>query len=158
MNETDYIESNDASEELPEPDGEWLPGVKADWNDFWNSPIAAYMDPIHIPALKRLFYYRSSWLETKNEIQEANSSLIAGSNGNRVLNPLIRSLRDLETQIQTMETQYGLTLKSATQLGIELGTETLTWQQVANAAIAASPEPVTLSLPAKVIEEPIAIG
>jgi phage terminase small subunit len=140
-------------DETPEADPQWLAEIRYDWEAFWVSAVARHMDPIHVPALKRLFTYRSQWLELKHEVEKADTNLVKGSTGNMVLNPLIRAMRDTETQINVLETQFGMTLKSATQLGIELGTAALTWQQVAKGGeLPTGGAPPPLELPVTVVE------
>ena len=111
-----------------QPLTDWHPAIIEEWNVLWHeSAITKHIMDIHVPALRRLFTYRSNWLYVQEELK-ATETIVRGSRGNMVLNPLYRELRDLEGVIIKLEKEFGLTLRAAAQAGIELGQAELTWQ------------------------------
>ncbi len=93
--------------------------VLAEWHAFWQSEYARIInwDRDH-RALSRLF--RMYALEAELEAVSTPVMLL-GSSGQSVLNPALRQLAALRTEILALEKQFGMTTQSATGLGLSLG-------------------------------------
>lgn len=101
----------------PPPD--LVPAVLKEWNDFWDSEYSRVVnwDRDH-RALWRLFELYS----LRIKLQEASTDVfLEGSQGQTILNPAIRHLTTLGTEISGLEQQFGLTPRSAAGLGLTLG-------------------------------------
>lgn len=98
------------------PDG--LPERWAtEWIEFWRSEISRTVLPESMPALRRLFGYRAEL----DRLNDANPDpLVPGSQGQMVLNPILRRTGQLEAQIVALEDRFGLTPKARIMLGASL--------------------------------------
>lgn len=93
--------------EPPEPDGRWLKVTKEAWADFWASDVAQAVRPKDLPTLHRLFELRNLYQRTYRIVNK--EPLIAGSQGQPVLNPAARLMKDTMGEIRQLEREFGLT-------------------------------------------------
>lgn len=100
------------------PDGLTGP-VLADWHAFWRTDFARVINwDRDQRAISRLF--RLYALEQR--LEEATQEVYAiGAQGQRVLNPALRQLATVQTEILALEKQFGMTTQSAAGLGLSLG-------------------------------------
>lgn len=110
-----------------EPSPRWLAPTREAWVDYLASPIVSVVDPIDVPALRRLFdaydlYGRLWWRWMHLLDEEGDGALLGeGSGGQAVVHPLLASLRTVEQTMKELETRFGITPQSRARLGIDLG-------------------------------------
>jgi len=101
------------------PPADLLPAILREWHAFWETEFARVInwDRDH-RALWRLFELYS----LRQRLQTASSDVfLEGSQGQTILNPALRHLSTVGTEISSLEQQFGLTPKSAASLGLSLG-------------------------------------
>lgn len=116
------------SPEIPPPPAGTLAATKAWWNEFWKSRHATAMTPVHMPVLERLVWCYDELRRTQKVVSKAR--MVQGSQGQPVANPLIGYTMTLQKEIRSLEAELGIGLKSASNLGITMGQEALTAQQL----------------------------
>lgn len=114
--------------EVPLPPAGTLAPTKKWWDEFWRSRHAAAMTPVHMPVLERLAECYDELRRTKKIVDKAR--IVQGSTGQPVANPLISYKMALQKEIRSLEAELGIGLKSASNLGITMGQEALTAQQL----------------------------
>lgn len=114
--------------EFPAPPAGTLAATKAWWEEFWKSKQAASMSPVHMPVLERLAWCYDELRRTSKVVSKAR--VVKGSQGQPVANPLIGYLSGLQKEIRSLESELGIGLKSASNLGITMGQEALTAHQL----------------------------
>lgn len=97
-------------------DDRWPAGVQAEWVELWQSPIVSQFRDTDVPALRRLFDYRSA-LERAQAAFDAEPTSV-GSTGQPVLSPWAAEIHRIEAQIQKLEDRFGLTPLSRLRLGV----------------------------------------
>jgi len=110
----------------PSPPAGTLAATKLWWDEFWKSPHAASMTPVHMPVLERLVWCYDELRRTTKVVAKAR--MVQGSQGQPVANPLIGYTMALQKEIRSLEAELGIGLKSASNLGIVQGQEALTAQ------------------------------
>jgi P27 family predicted phage terminase small subunit len=100
------------------PPVELKPAAAQVWRNFWNSSVSSALD-IDSDGFSviRWITYVSEWFELTDAISGAEL-LVAGSNGQKVLNPLARRRQAVETALSAIEKQLGLTPTARAQLGL----------------------------------------
>jgi P27 family predicted phage terminase small subunit len=96
-----------------------LKATRDRWDAFWDSSVAAVVD--HDADLPRLH----RWIRATDEYDRVakvcrQARIVRGSMGQPVLNPLFAYLAQLEQQIRSAETEFGMTPMSRIRLGIAL--------------------------------------
>jgi hypothetical protein len=119
------------SPNIPDHDPRWdkrtIEEWKAVWSDVeWAANIRA---GLHVPALWRLFTYKNRWYSLNDEMYD-QPMLVLGSRGNDVKNPLLAELRELEDTVLRIEKEFGMTLRSASLINLDLGQGELNWAQL----------------------------
>lgn len=115
------------------PDG--LPTeLVAEWEDFWEQPVARAVAESDLPALRRLFAYRARLLQALSHVPP--SGLDIGGDGQDVVHPGLRVVTALEKLIAPLEDRFGLTMKARQVMGIRMG-------QLAEIARKAAADPPT---------------
>jgi Phage terminase, small subunit len=94
----------------------WRDEVRESWAELWSSPLAGQFRPTDVPALKRLFAYRSQLAEAQDRYAEEPTAL--GSMGQPVLSPWAAEVHRLEATVQKLEDRFGLTPMSRLRLGV----------------------------------------
>lgn len=121
-----------AAPATPEPPADLHADVLLQWQDFWDSQAAQVLADIDLPALHRLFRYRSEWHSVADRLRViGGGDVVEGSAGQLRMHPLSERLIKLETTITALEDKLGLTPMARARLGISLALNQLTWQQVA---------------------------
>ncbi len=99
---------------------EMLPGTRAAWTDFWRSPVAgAVVVSSDLPALTRLFHLADE-LE-RCRVEFPNHRLVAGSQGQPVMNPLGAFMLALAKEVRALEDRFGASVVSRLRVSIDLG-------------------------------------
>ena len=116
---------------VPEPDLSWPRNIIEEWLTLWTDVEWAQhiRAELHIPTLRRLFTYKAHW-HTTNETLKTQPALVRGSRGNEVKNPLFSELRELEKTILSMEKEFGMTLRAASLISLNLGDAELNWAEL----------------------------
>jgi hypothetical protein len=94
----------------------WRDDVREAWGELWSSPLAGHFRPIDVPALRRLFGYRSRLLDAIKRFEADPES--SGSMGQAVLSPWAAEVHRLEATVQKLEDRFGLTPMSRLRLGV----------------------------------------
>lgn len=94
----------------------WRDEVQAQWAELWSSPMAGVLKPTDLPALRRLFGYRSKLLEAVERFEAAPE--VTGSMGQVVISPWAAEIHRLEASIQKLEDKCGLSPMARLRLGI----------------------------------------
>jgi hypothetical protein len=94
------------------------------WAAYWDSPLAGAVAETDIPALKRLFEMRD--LRTRFDILCKKQLFLDGSQGQPVLNPLLRQIAQLDSSILQLEDRFGLTPKARGVVGAQVGPQQTT--------------------------------
>lgn len=107
--------------------------VTEQWLAFWQSEASHVLADSDLPAVERLFRYRSEWWETEEDWRRMDDALriTTGSQGQLKIHPLAERILKLEATITALEDKLGLTPRARAQLGIAIGQYKLTWQEVA---------------------------
>jgi len=115
----------------PEHDPRWDDRTIDEWYDIWEDTEWAknIRAGLHIPALRRLYTYKNRWYDLNDQMYTA-PTLVPGSRGNEVKNPLFNEIRELEDTILRMEKEFGMTLRSASLIDLDLGQGQLNWAQL----------------------------
>ncbi len=106
----------------PEPPAGLSVASRAAWGRLWASPLARAFAESDLPALERLFLLRN---ERDRSFRAAGRSrLVAGSQGQPVLSPLLGYVASLDAEIRQLEDRFGLSPRARLQLGVTLGEAT----------------------------------
>jgi hypothetical protein len=100
------------------------------WEEFWHSPLARMIVPTDVPALERLFELRD--MRTRAHRACARHTMVEGSQGQPVLNPLHRQITSLDSEIRQLEDRFALNLKSRQTTGLQLTKAALTLDDINN--------------------------
>ena len=117
--------------EVPEPDHRWGDLITEEWfylwtDRKWREHVRA---ELHIPALRRLFTYKDQWHMINDQL-DTQPVMVLGSQEQDVANPLFAQLRQLEKTIVALEKEFGLTLRAAALINLELGEGERTWAKL----------------------------
>lgn len=94
----------------------WRDEVQEQWAELWSSPLSGVVKPTDLPALRRLFLYRSKLLDAQDRFDE--EPMVPGSMGQPVMSPWAAEVHRLEATVQKLEDRCGLTPMSRLRLGI----------------------------------------
>lgn len=89
-----------------------------EWERLWSSPLASSFAESDVPALERLFVLRDEAL--RHQKAGRKRPTVTGSQGQEVLNPVLRQRDALLAEIRQLEDRFGLSPRSRLQLGITL--------------------------------------
>lgn len=103
--------------DTPAADASWLPDVVDEWHSFWSTDVAAAVRDSDLPALYRLWSLRD--LQRKLFAVGAETPLVAGSQGQTVINPALRQADNLSAEIRQLEDRFGLTPAARARLGLD---------------------------------------
>lgn len=103
---------------VPAPPTGLLAVHRGEWVRLWESPLASSFADSDLPALERLFQLRDEAL--RHQRAGKSRPLVPGSQGQEVLNPVLRQRDALLAEIRQLEDRFGLSPRSRLQLGITL--------------------------------------
>lgn len=108
--------------DLPRPAKELLKVTRDWWEELWTSPLAGAMTPTDADAVGRLALLKDERERVYREIRKKGGKrLVMGSQGQPVLNPLLKYMKDLDAEIRQLEDRVGLTPMARLKLGITFG-------------------------------------
>lgn len=132
---TDLVKAEvfDEALDVPIPPEGMHPAVVRQWEAFWVSDVTRVLAETDLPAVERLFLYRSEWWEVHDAYRalEDGQVIVLGSAKQLTFHPTADRLLKLEAVIDKLESQLGLTPMARARLGVTLAQNQLTWQQVA---------------------------
>jgi phage terminase small subunit len=140
LNEAGKIEILESRADRPVPPmpSDLHPQLQDEWRIYWNSDVAKAADEVDIPMVSRLFTYRDEWLRHRVAMatMPEDQRIVAGSRNADALriHPFADRMTKLEGEISKLEDKLGLSPLSRARLGIEIGQQRLTWNQLAKAA------------------------
>lgn len=103
----------------PAASKDWLAVTRDAWLAFWCSDVSKLVNVAHRPALQRLF-------DLYDERERAASAakkkrIVLGSQGQPVLNPLLKYVADCDKEIRGLEDRFGLTPMAMLRAGATFG-------------------------------------
>jgi P27 family predicted phage terminase small subunit len=107
----------------PPPPVGLLKVTREEWTAYWTSPVSALVTDTDRPAIERLFRSRDDRERLRRQVRRIGT-VVPGSKGQPVLNPLLRQIDTLDRTIQGLEDRFGFTLASRLRLGIRPEVET----------------------------------
>ncbi|MER5912329.1 P27 family phage terminase small subunit [Streptomyces sp. NPDC001982] len=107
--------------EPPNPPAGLLKRTRERWAEYWASPVARLADPVSdLPALERLFVLYDD-LERSNATVKRRGHMVTGSQGQAVLNPLLRHIQVTQGEVRQLEDRFGLSPRARLSLNVTLG-------------------------------------
>jgi hypothetical protein len=105
--------------QAPEPRKEWLEETKSGWGNYWASDISALVQPHQVQAVERMF----SLIDQRERayIATRKRPLVDGSQGQKVLNPLLRQIAVWDAEIRQLEDRFGGNPRALLALGQSFG-------------------------------------
>lgn len=122
---------------LPAAPKGMLKRTRDQWVTFWESDLVRVTALPDLAPITRLFRYYDEWNRLHDEHEArlraggAEAVVTYGSQGQQVAHPLPKRLNELEGLISKLEDKLGITPMARARLGIALGLQEQTWQQVA---------------------------
>jgi len=89
---------------------------REDWTTYWESDVARAARPVHVPVVSRLFVLRNERDEGYRKVRR-DGHYIGGSQGQPVLNPMLRRIAECDAEIRQLEDRLGLNPRSMALLG-----------------------------------------
>jgi P27 family predicted phage terminase small subunit len=105
-----------AENTAPQPPAGLLKATRNRWLEFWRSELASVVTPTDVPALERLYTLYDERERALRDFRKAR--MVRGSQGQMVLNPMGRLVKDLDSEIRALEDRFGLTPQARLRLGI----------------------------------------
>lgn len=90
------------------------------WRRYWASPVSRLAETTDYPAVERLFRLSDERERAARRVRRAGP-LVRGSQGQPVLNPLVRYLAQCDVELRALEDRFGLNARARLQLGLEVG-------------------------------------
>jgi P27 family predicted phage terminase small subunit len=88
------------------------------WADYWASPVAKLAVPASdLHALERLFRLYDD-LERSNAAVKKKGHMVTGSQGQAVLNPLLRHIQVTQAEVRQLEDRFGLSPRARLSLNV----------------------------------------
>lgn len=107
--------------EIPPAPTYLLQVTKKRWVAYWSTPVAALVDAVSdLPALERLFWLYDDLERSRRAVRQLGH-VIAGSQGQTVLNPLLRHMQTIMGEIRQLEDRFGLSPRARLSLNLTLG-------------------------------------
>ncbi len=95
-------------QEWPSAPKEWLSSTRKEWDEFGGTDLAGLVDAASMPSLRYLFELRDR-RERYLRSSRGSNALAKGSQGQEVVNPLLKQLPTLNREIRMLESQFGMT-------------------------------------------------
>lgn len=106
---------------MPPPPSGLLKLTRERWAAFWASPVAKLADPVSdLPALERLFRLYDD-LERSHATVRREGHMVRGSQGQAVMNPLLRHMQAVQAEVRQLEDRFGLSPRARLSLNVTLG-------------------------------------
>ena len=110
-----------AADGPPAPPDYLLPATQDRWVAYWTSPVAKLVDAVSdLPALERLFWLYDDLERSRRAVRD-KGHMIEGSQGQTVMNPLLRHMQTQAAEIRQMEDRFGLSPRARLALNLTLG-------------------------------------
>lgn len=91
------------------------------WSAYWRSPVAKLVDAVSdLPALERLFWLYDDLERSRRSVRQ-QGHMIDGSKGQTVMNPLLRHMQTVMSEIRQLEDRFGLSPRARLSLNLTLG-------------------------------------
>lgn len=98
-----------------------LKATRDRWAAYWASPVAKLADSVSdLPALERLFRLYDD-LDRSMAAIRRDGHMVRGSQGQAVLNPLLRHTQATQAEIRQLEDRFGLSPRARLSLNVTLG-------------------------------------
>lgn len=105
----------------PPPPSYLLKVTKDRWVAYWETPVARLVDAVSdLPALERLFWLYDD-LERSRRSVATTGHMVEGSQGQKVMNPLLRHMQTQASEIRQLEDRFGLSPRARLSLNVTLG-------------------------------------
>lgn len=105
----------------PAPPDYLLAATQDRWAAYWTSPVAKLVDAVSdLPALERLFWLYDDLERSRRAVQDVGH-MVEGSQGQAVMNPLLRHMQTQAAEIRQMEDRFGLSPRARLSLNLTLG-------------------------------------
>lgn len=106
--------------DVPNPPAGLLHGTRGWWRAYWASDVArAVQADTDVPALSRLAMLYDERVRAMRGFRKSGR-VVAGSQGQPVMHPLGRYLKDLDQEIRMLEDRFGLNPRARLSLGLQL--------------------------------------
>ena len=113
------VEQTDAG--LPLSPAGLLKTTRNRWDAYWASPVAKLADPVSdLPALERLFRLYDDLERSHQSVRKAGH-MVEGSQGQAVMNPLLRHMQTVMAEVRQLEDRFGLSPRARLGLNLTLG-------------------------------------
>lgn len=107
--------------EVPRPPAGLLKGTRDRWAAYWESPVARLADPVSdLTALERLFRLYDD-IERSHVTVREQGHMVKGSQGQAVMNPLLRHMQSVMAEVRQLEDRFGLSPRARLSLNVTLG-------------------------------------
>lgn len=114
---------------VPEPPDGLLPETARIWTNFWESEMSA---PVKLGVdefrLNRWVRYVDAWHRAMEVFEQ--EPMVEGSQGQPRVNPIWKTIVELEKEIRATELEFGLTPLARSKLGISFGQAQITAQSL----------------------------
>lgn len=118
---------------MPAPPEGLRPEIEQQWHDLGADGAARVVTVLDMPAVLRLFAYRTRHAEITAYLDELSQAELVtlGSTGQERMHPLAEHVAKLERLILALEEKLGLTPMARARLGIAVAEARRSWQDVA---------------------------
>jgi P27 family predicted phage terminase small subunit len=110
-----------AESDVPAAPAGLLKRTRDRWAAYWAAPVANLVDPVSdLPALERLFILYDDLDRSQASVRK-QGHMVTGSQGQAVLNPLLRHIQATQAEVRQLEDRFGLSPRARLSLGVTLG-------------------------------------
>lgn len=110
----------------------WRPEIRRAWKVFWTSPLAQLVAETDHDTVRRLFGLKNDRALCQDVVAHAGH-ITKGSQGQPVLNPVLRQIQAYDQAIRDLEDRFGLSPRARLTLGISLQEDSNPLDQLTNA-------------------------
>lgn len=114
------LASGQQSGDIPPPERGWLAPIKNRWAAFWASDLSQLILAADEPALRRMFGLMDERDRLWPQITKVGH-LVMGSQGQPVLNPLLKRVEACDKEVRALEDRFGCTPGARLRIGAALG-------------------------------------
>lgn len=106
----------------PDPPAGLLAVTRRAWDEYWTSQVARAVEvDADLPTVVRWATNLDEWHRVVRTIRREKRRVVEGSQGQPVLSPLLAYKAQLETALDRLSTELGLTPMARMRLGIKAG-------------------------------------